>query len=96
MDGFEVEQRGLELLHEIDELLLGRKAAEGVAGDAETDGQVGIGGWGLERGGGVGSPGRILRGNFGGNERGGGSERAGAQEGAPSEVAGGVCHRAQW
>ena len=86
-DGFEVEQRGLELLHEIDEVLLRGEVAEGVAGDAETDGQVGVGGGRLEGGGCVGGWADVWARDFGGQERGGGGECAGAQEGAASEGA---------
>ena len=95
MDVLEIEQGRLELLHEVDEVG-GIEGAEGVAGDAETDGQIGVGGGRLEGGGFVGKRRGFPGLGIGGQEGCRGGERAGAQEGAASEGVGGVCHRGQW
>jgi hypothetical protein len=77
--GLKIEQGRLELVHEVDEV--GRiEAAEGVAGDAEADGQIGVGSGWLERGGRVGGRGGPLALRVRGQEGGCGGERAGAQE----------------
>src|SRR5208283_2938841 len=88
VDGLQIEEGRLELVHEVDEVC-GIEAAEGVAGDAETDGQVGVGSGGLECGGCVGGAGcGALRVDVSGQKGGCSGERTGAHEGAASEVIG--------